>query len=177
MTYEHARTGPVRSEYTVGDMTVLELRGDLDIAVTPVITARLDALTAGPHPDLAVDLRAVTFMDCAALAVLCRARARTRERQGRLRLISDSARVRALLRHTGLANTFEVCGSLTDTPRPPDGGSRFAGAALAAPDDGRAPTAGPASATSQTRRRPRAGRRRAHGRATSNAGGRPGESD
>lgn len=62
MTHEHALTGPIRSEYTVGHTTVLELRGDLDIAVTPIVTARLDALTACPHPDLVVDLRPVPFL-------------------------------------------------------------------------------------------------------------------
>ncbi|MCI4145738.1 hypothetical protein [Streptomyces sp. MMS20-AI2-20] len=56
MTHEHARTGPIRSEYTVGDTTILELRGDLDIAATQIVTARPDALTACPHTDLVVDL-------------------------------------------------------------------------------------------------------------------------
>lgn len=114
MTHEHARTGPIRSEYTVGDTTVLELRGDLDIAVTPVVTARLDALAACPHPDLVVDLRPVPFLDCAALGALCRARARVRKRHGRLRLVSGSDRLRDIMRRTGLADTFEIHRSLTD---------------------------------------------------------------
>ncbi len=114
MTHEHARTGPIRSEYTVGHTTVLELRGDLDIAVTPIVTARLDALTACPHPDLVVDLRPVPFLDCAALGVLCRARARIRERHGRLRLVSGNDRLRDIMRRTGLADSFDVYRSLTD---------------------------------------------------------------
>ncbi|CAL9653582.1 STAS domain-containing protein [Streptomyces sp. enrichment culture] len=114
MTHEHARTGPIRSEYTVGDTTVLELHGDIDIAVTPILTARLDALTAHPHPNLLVDLSPVPFLDCAALGVLCRARARTRERHGRLRLVSDSGRLRGIVRRTGLADAFEVYRALTD---------------------------------------------------------------
>ncbi|MFF6813616.1 STAS domain-containing protein [Streptomyces sp. NPDC012403] len=114
MTHEHARTGPIRSEYTVGDTTVLELRGDLDIAVTPIVTARLDALTACPHTDLVVDLCPVPFLDCTALGVLCRARARIRERHGRLRLVSDSDRLRDIVRRTGLTDAFEIYRSLTD---------------------------------------------------------------
>ncbi|MCM3300455.1 MULTISPECIES: STAS domain-containing protein [Streptomyces] len=102
MTHEHARTGPIRSEYTVGDTTILELRGDLDIAATQIVTARPDALTACPHTDLVVDLCPVPFLDCTALGVLCRARARIRERHGRLRLVSDSDRLRAIVRRTGL---------------------------------------------------------------------------
>ncbi|MBQ0885586.1 STAS domain-containing protein [Streptomyces sp. RM72] len=108
------RPAPLRSEYTVGHTTVLELRGDLDIAVTPIVTARLDALTACPHPDLVVDLRPVPFLDCAALGVLCRARTRIRERHGRLRLVSGSDRLRDIVRRTGLADSFDVYRSLTD---------------------------------------------------------------
>ncbi|WP_340384408.1 hypothetical protein U5640_41625 [Streptomyces sp. SS7] len=32
--------------------------------------SRLDALTAGPRPDLVLDLRPVSFIDCAGLGVL-----------------------------------------------------------------------------------------------------------
>lgn len=113
----HARTGPIRSEYTVGDTTVLELRGDLDIAVTPIVTARLDVLTAYPRPDLVVDLCPVPFLDCSALGALCRACMRTRERHGRLRLVSDSGRLRTVLRHTGSADAFEVHRSLANALR------------------------------------------------------------
>ncbi|MER6339901.1 MULTISPECIES: STAS domain-containing protein [Streptomyces] len=67
-----------------------------------------------PHPDLVVDLRPVPFLDCAALGVLCRARARIRERHGRLRLVSGSDRLRDIVRRTGLAGAFDVYRSLTD---------------------------------------------------------------
>uniref|UniRef100_UPI00403FE7E6 STAS domain-containing protein n=1 Tax=Streptomyces sp. SS7 TaxID=3108485 RepID=UPI00403FE7E6 len=65
--------------------------------------ARLDALTAGPRLDLVLDLRPVSFIDCAWLGVLCRALKRTRIRHGRLRLVTDSTRFLRLLRCTGLA--------------------------------------------------------------------------
>jgi anti-anti-sigma factor len=118
MTHEHARTGPIRSEYTIGGTTVLQLHGDLDIAVAPIITARLDALTSRPHPDLVVDLCPVPFLDCATLGVLCKARARTREQHGRLRLVSGNDRLRRIVRRTGLAGAFEVYRSLTDALSP-----------------------------------------------------------
>ncbi|MFF5308154.1 STAS domain-containing protein [Streptomyces massasporeus] len=120
MTHEHARTGPIRSECIVGDTTVLELHGDLDIAVTPIVTARLDALTAHPHPDLVVDLCPVPFLGCAAPGAQSRTRVRSRERQGRLRVVCDSDRLRSIVRRTGLADAFEVYRSLTDalSPKP-----------------------------------------------------------
>ncbi|MEU4659145.1 STAS domain-containing protein [Streptomyces sp. NPDC023723] len=118
MAHERVGTDPVRTEYTVDDTTVLELHGDIDIAVAPIVTARLDSLTAGPRPDLVVDLGPVSFLDCAALRVLCRARGRIRERHGRLRLVSDSDRLRRMLQHTGLADAFEIHTSMTSALRP-----------------------------------------------------------
>ncbi|MFE9115104.1 STAS domain-containing protein [Streptomyces collinus] len=65
-------------------------------------------MTAGPCPDLVLDLRPVSFIDCAGLGVLCRVRNRVRARHGRLRLITGSIRLARVLRHTGLAGVFEV---------------------------------------------------------------------
>ncbi|MGX1561082.1 STAS domain-containing protein [Streptomyces sp. NPDC055506] len=101
-------SAPPPAERTVGESTVVTLRGELDVRTAPGLTARLDALTAGPHPDLVLDLRPVAFIDCAGLGILCRARNRVLARHGRLRLVSDSAGFRRVLRHTGLAGAFEV---------------------------------------------------------------------
>jgi len=56
----------------------------------------------------------VTFIDCAGLGVLCRAGNRVRARAGRLRLVSDSARFRRMLRLVGLGGAFEVASRLPD---------------------------------------------------------------
>ncbi|MFE7896895.1 STAS domain-containing protein [Streptomyces sp. NPDC057424] len=87
---------------------VVTLRGELDLRTAPALRARLDTLTSGPCPDLVLDLRRVSFIDCTGLGVLCRVRNRVRARHGRLRLVTDSASVRRVLRHTGLAGVFEV---------------------------------------------------------------------
>jgi anti-anti-sigma factor len=118
MTHEHVGTGPVRAQFSVDGTTVLVLRGDIDIATAPLVTACLDALTAVPHPDLVVDLSPVSFLDCSGLNVLCRARRRTRARHGRLRLVSGGERLRVVLRLTGLADAFEIHPSLPDALRP-----------------------------------------------------------
>jgi len=88
--------------------TVLEMRGEIDLATAPSLSARLDTLTARSRPDLVLDLRRVSFIDCAGLGILCRARSRTLARQGRLRLITDSSRFLGVLRHAGLSGHFEV---------------------------------------------------------------------
>ncbi|UQA98101.1 STAS domain-containing protein [Streptomyces halobius] len=101
--------GFVGSVRAAGTTTVLELRGELDIFAVAVLSDRLDGLT-GTHPDLLLDLRAVTFIDCAGLSLLVRARQRTRERGGRLRLtgVPDRGNIARLLRMTRLTGQFEI---------------------------------------------------------------------
>ncbi|AKN70779.1 hypothetical protein QR97_14010 [Streptomyces sp. PBH53] len=96
--------------------TVLALPGEIDLATVPALSARLDALTARPRPDLVLDLRPTEFIDCAGLGVLCRARNRVLARRGRLRLVTDSARFLRMLRVTGLGGVFEVQPRLPDLP-------------------------------------------------------------
>ncbi|WP_435811998.1 STAS domain-containing protein [Streptomyces massasporeus] len=92
----------------VGAAQVVTLRGELDLLAAPALRARLDMLTAGPCPDLVLDLRPVSFIDCTGQGVLCRVRNRVSARQGRLRLVTDSTSLRRVLRHTGMAGVFEL---------------------------------------------------------------------
>ncbi|MFB7497508.1 STAS domain-containing protein [Streptomyces sp. NPDC056161] len=108
MTDNRTGSGPLHSARIVGGATVVTLRGEIDLLAAAPLSARLDALTAGPRPDLVLDLRTVDFIDCAGLGVLCRARNRVQDRDGRLRLVTDSAEFRRLLRVTGLTDAFEV---------------------------------------------------------------------
>src|SRR2546426_721949 len=89
-------------EREVGCSRVLEVSGELDIYTAPQAVAWLDELTAAPAPRLLVDLRAVDFIDCSGLAVLCRARRRAAQRRGSLSLVIDSPRIRRLLLATRL---------------------------------------------------------------------------
>ncbi|WP_328437240.1 STAS domain-containing protein [Streptomyces sp. NBC_00444] len=108
MSEAHARRLQYLRERTVGDTTVMELLGDIDILTAPLVSVRIDALTAGPRPDLVLDLRRVSFIDCSGLRLLCRARNRIRTQHGRLRLVTGSPRFLRILRHAGLAGVFEV---------------------------------------------------------------------
>lgn len=114
MAEEHTGHAPCQSERTVGGTTVVVLRGEIDILTAPAVAARLDALTAGPHPDLVLDLRPVTFIDCTGVGLLCRARNRAMARDGRLRLVTDSACFLRILRGTYLSGVFEVYGHLSE---------------------------------------------------------------
>ncbi|GAA3066154.1 STAS domain-containing protein [Streptomyces glomeratus] len=88
--------------------TLVRLRGEIDILAALALGPRLDALTAGPRPDLVLDLRPVSFIDCSGLSLLCRARNRVVARGGRLRLVVDGTPVLRVLRYARLADVFEI---------------------------------------------------------------------
>ncbi|MFB7292473.1 STAS domain-containing protein [Actinacidiphila glaucinigra] len=95
-------------QWTVGGTTVVELTGELDLCAGVLAAARLDAVTAGARPDVVVDLRGVSFMDCSGLSVLIRARKRTLDRGGRFGVVGDSPCVLRLLRLTRTIRVFTV---------------------------------------------------------------------
>ncbi|MEV6481837.1 STAS domain-containing protein [Streptomyces sp. NPDC051576] len=109
MADNHTRSTPYHATHrVVGDATVVTLRGEIDVLAAPPLSTRLDRLTAGPRPDLVLDLRPVSFIDCAGLSVLCRAHNRARARQGRVRLVTDSALFVRVLRCTGLTGVLDI---------------------------------------------------------------------
>ncbi|MFG2226650.1 STAS domain-containing protein [Streptomyces sp. NPDC048644] len=122
MDEDHNTRGFLGRTYTVGSTTVVELRGELDVLAAWTLSDRLDDFTGTRRPDLILDLRAVTFIDCSGLSLLCRARHRTRAKAGRLRLtgVATGDSVMRLLAMTGLTGSFDV---LTDVPSPASGGS------------------------------------------------------
>ncbi len=89
--------------------TVVTLCGELDLLAVTALGPALDDLTTGPRPDVVLDLRPVTFVDCCGLGLLCRARNRVRAAGGRLRLTVPGPRFVRLLRHAGLGDAFELC--------------------------------------------------------------------
>ncbi|MFL4951353.1 STAS domain-containing protein [Streptomyces sp. MMS24-I31] len=104
------------TERTAGGTTVVTLSGDVDLVTALSLGPRLDVLTAGPRPNLVLDLRQVPFVDCAGLGLLCRARNRVAAREGRLWLVTGSASFRRLLHHSGLADAFHLVPEPADIP-------------------------------------------------------------
>lgn len=82
--------------------TVLEFRGEIDIAAAAEIAPALDLVTGRPGARVLIDLRPVEFFDCSGLRLLHRARARVRERDGRLHLVCTHPLTLRVLRVTGL---------------------------------------------------------------------------
>jgi len=114
MFKDHEESMPCHTERLAGGTTVVELRGEIDLCTGPPLSARLDALTAGPFPDLVLDLRPVSFVDCSGLRALCRARNRVLARGGRFRLVTESPRLLGILRCVDLGDAFEVLSRLPE---------------------------------------------------------------
>ncbi|GAB2886251.1 anti-sigma factor antagonist [Streptomyces deserti] len=83
--------------------TVLEFRGEIDIAAAAQIAPHLDRATSRPEGRIVIDLTQVEFFDCSGLRLLYRARSRVLERHGRLLLVCTHPLTLRVLRITGLA--------------------------------------------------------------------------
>jgi len=119
MSESHTRSSPPPTVRSVDGTTVVTPRGEIDIVTAIALVARLDVLSSVSHPDLVVDLRSVSFIDCAGLSVLCRTRNRVRARHGRLRLVTGSSRFLRVLRAAGLGGVFEIHPHLSTAPAAP----------------------------------------------------------
>jgi anti-sigma B factor antagonist len=84
--------------------TVLVLEGELDLAATPILRARLDEATSGA---LVLDFRRATFIDSAVLKELLRARSELAARDVRLVLAGVPPPIRRLLDLTRTSELFE----------------------------------------------------------------------
>lgn len=82
--------------------TVLEFRGEIDIAAAMEILPYLDRVTGRPRARIVIDLRQVEFFDCSGLRLLYRARQRVLDRGGRLHLVCTHPLTLRILRVTGL---------------------------------------------------------------------------
>jgi anti-sigma B factor antagonist len=90
-----------------GAHVVVTLRGELDIANAADLGAVLsEAVARNPH--VIADLSDLTFIDCAILGILVRARTRAREAGGDLVLAGARGRVRRVLALPCLAGVFLV---------------------------------------------------------------------
>ncbi len=102
--------GPEITNRTVGELLVLELRGEHDIASAPELRSAFEA-ALGEHPGVVADLTPASFIDSTVLGVLLGAREQARER-GRgfavLLQADGELAVRRIIEVTGLAPILPV---------------------------------------------------------------------
>ncbi|GAA2610602.1 STAS domain-containing protein [Streptomyces axinellae] len=132
--------GAVLARLTRG-RTVLELHGEIDLAVVLATTPQLYTLTASPRPRLVADLRPVTFIDCSGLAMLVDVRSRVLAGGGSFTMVCADPRVLRLLRITGLTSLLAPVAEPEEDdealagPEHPEG-SETAATKAAGPDPG-----------------------------------------
>jgi anti-sigma B factor antagonist len=104
--------------YRLRDITVVELRGEIDLGSAGHVHPHLDAAALAPRPAVVVlDLRPLVFIDCYGLSLLVRARRRIVERGGRVRMACTRTPTRALLTMTGLDGLFQPVPTLEEALR------------------------------------------------------------
>ena len=99
-----------------GAHVVVMLRGELDIANAADLGAVLSEAVAR-NPNVVADLSDLTFIDCASLGALVRARTRAREAGGDLVLAGARGRLRRVLPLPFLAGVFPVDASVDEAAR------------------------------------------------------------
>jgi anti-sigma B factor antagonist len=95
-----------------GHATILAVRGELDIATVPTLTARLDALGPADMRDLILDLDRVEYISAAGLRALLHLRHRVESRGGRLCLVSRRPQILRLMRVTDLDKVLPIADSV-----------------------------------------------------------------
>ncbi|MEU1101359.1 anti-sigma factor antagonist [Streptomyces tibetensis] len=83
--------------------TVLEFRGEIDLAAASEIAPHLDRETDRPAVRVVIDLSGTDFFDCSGLRLLYRARSRVLERRGQVLLVCAHPLTLRVLRITGLS--------------------------------------------------------------------------
>jgi anti-sigma B factor antagonist len=96
-------------EETDGDVRVVALSGELDVATAPMLSERLDALIGStPDAHVLVELSALAFMDSMGLQVLLGALRRLGREGRRLALVCPPGPILRLLVVTNLDAAFDV---------------------------------------------------------------------
>ncbi|MEU6549506.1 anti-sigma factor antagonist [Streptomyces sp. NPDC046915] len=100
--------------------TVLEFRGEIDIAAATEIAPYLDRVTDRPGVRIVIDLGHIEFFDCSGLRLLYRARSRVLERDGRLHLVCTHPLTLRVLKVTGMARLLPPRPTLDEALEQPE---------------------------------------------------------
>ena len=98
----------------VGDRTVLNVVGEIDVYTAPELREELAVLQEAGPVHLVVDLTGVPFMDSTGLGVLVGALKRARTTGRDLRLVIDQEKVLKVFRITALTQVFQIHATLDE---------------------------------------------------------------
>lgn len=99
---------------TVGERSVLDVVGEVDVYSAPELRERLSGLLSASAPSLVVNLTDVTFLDSTGLGTLVAGLNRAVQFGGTLTLVCDHDRILKLFRITGLDSVFSIRSSVDE---------------------------------------------------------------
>ncbi|HUP70582.1 MAG TPA: STAS domain-containing protein [Acidimicrobiales bacterium] len=97
-----------------GDITVLAVRGEVDVYTAPRLREKLVELVSQGKQNITVDLEAVDFLDSTGLGVLVGGLKRLRSHDGDLSLVCTQHRILKVFEITGLTKVFTIHASVDD---------------------------------------------------------------
>ncbi|MEO8424318.1 MAG: STAS domain-containing protein [Actinomycetota bacterium] len=104
-------------DQTLGSWSILSVAGELDMHTSPALQERLEALSVGDSPRVAVDLSAVPFMDSSSLGMLVANLKRLQERGGELALVGVTGSPQKVLSITGIDRVIPAYGAASELPQ------------------------------------------------------------
>jgi anti-sigma B factor antagonist len=93
---------------TVGEQSVLDVVGEVDVYSAPELRERLAGLLTASTPSLVVNLAEVSFLDSTGIGTLVAGLNRAVQFGGTLTLVCDHERILKLFRITGLDTVFAI---------------------------------------------------------------------
>lgn len=93
-------------------VTVLTVRGEVDVYTAPRLRERLVELASEGHYKIVVDLEGVDFLDSTGLGVLVGGLKRLRSHDGDLYLVCTQHRILKVFEITGLTKVFSIFDSV-----------------------------------------------------------------
>lgn len=96
------------SDSSVDGVSVVAVRGEIDVATAPVLARRLGKALRAPRPLIAVDLGETLFIDATGLAVLLSTLRRVTRCGGRLAIACANPTVLRLFEVTKTSATFAI---------------------------------------------------------------------
>ena len=97
---------------TVGDASLLSLRGEIDVYTAPRLRQAIIDLVEGGATRIVVDMEKVDFLDSTGLGVLVGGLKRVKDKDGSMKLVATQDRILKIFDITGLSKVFPIFGSL-----------------------------------------------------------------
>jgi anti-sigma B factor antagonist len=93
---------------TVGDASLLSLRGEIDVYTAPRLRQAIIDLVEGGATRIVVDMEKVDFLDSTGLGVLVGGLKRVRVKDGSLSIVTTQDKILKIFDITGLNRVFAI---------------------------------------------------------------------